>query len=477
MVRVSLYLPRPQPKQIEFLNAKARHVAYGGGRGGGKSWAVRVKAVLLCLRWKGIKCLIVRKTLPELRNNHIKPLRKLLPARYVKYNKQEREFTFPNGSTITFGYCDNDADLDQYQGAEYDVIFLDEATHLQQEWIEKINLAVRSPNGMPKRTYYTCNPGGPSHNYIKRLFVTRQYEDEEIPEDYMFIQSLLHDNIALMKAQPEYERELKKLPPKLRKAWLEGSWDIFEGQFFEDFMDSPAHYADRTYTHVIDPFEIPSGWKIYRSFDWGYNKPFSCGWWAVDYDGVLYRILELYGCTGQPNEGVKWTPPQVFSEIARIEREHRWLAGKQVIGIADPAIWDAETGESIADTAARHGVFFSKGDNKRIPGWMQVHYRLAFDENGYPQMYIFSNCKHFIRCMPLLQYDEHKVEDLDTEGEDHIADETRYMCMARPIKPAKALPPDKYAQSPMAMFLDIPKDQVRAAPARPRIQIVPNSGE
>jgi hypothetical protein len=116
---------------------------------------------------------------------------------------------------------------------------------------------------------------------------------------------------------------------------------------------------------------------------------------------------------------VKWIPDKVFEEIHRIETEHRWLRGKHIIGVADPAIWDAQTGESIADTAAKHRVYFKKGDHKRIPGWMQMHYRMAFDENGFPMMYIFRNCEAFIRTVPLLQYHEHKPEDLDTDGEDH----------------------------------------------------------
>ena len=275
-----------------------------------------------------------------------------------------------------------------------------------------------------------------------------------------------------MDMQPEYLRSLEKLPPKIREAWLEGSWDVYQGQFFEDFIDSKEHYMDRQYTHVIEPFEIPKGWKIYRSFDWGYNKPFSCGWWAVDFDGIVYRILELYGCTDIPNEGVKWTPPKVFAEIHKIETEHRWLAGKHIIGIADPAIWDAETGESIADTAAKHQVYFTPGDNKRIPGWMQVHYRLAFDGNGFPMMYVFRNCQAFIRTIPILQYDDHRPEDLNTEGEDHVADEVRYFLMSRPIKPRHELPPDKYRETPMSLLLDIPKDDIRPAAVRPRLEII-----
>ena len=473
MAAVNIIIPEPNEKQKLFLADTHRHVAYGGARGGGKSWAVRVKAILLCMRWKGIKILIVRKTYKELTNNHIVPLQQMIPASVARYNKTEKVFTFFNGSTIWFGYCNNDSDLDQYQGAEYDVIFFDEATQLQEAWIKKINLAVRQPNGLPKRTYYTCNPGGVSHNYIKRLFIEKKYEEAEIPENYSFTQALVTDNKVLMEMSPEYKAELEALPPKLREAWLYGSWDIFEGQFFEDFMDMSDHYDDRQWTHVINPFDIPDGWKIYRSFDWGYNRPFSCMWFAVDYDGVIYHILEFYGCRkGSPNEGIKWTPPQVFAEIHKIETEHPWLKGRNIMGIADPAIWDAETGESIADTAAKHQVFFSKGDHQRIPGWLQCHYRLAFDENGFPMFYVFKNCENFIRTIPLLQYDDHKVEDIDTDGEDHIADAWRYFLMSRPIKPRTTPKPDEYNNSPLHQIFDIEKKDVMRRRVIPRMEII-----
>ena len=464
---MKLHIPRPNPRQAEFLSATEKYIAFGGARGGGKSWAVRTKAKLLPLRYAGIRLLILRRTYQELESNHIRFLRQELHG-IATYRATDRLFTFPNGSTIWFGYCATDADLGQYQGAEYDIWFADEAGQFPQEWLIAIDACVRGANDLPKRTYYTLNPGGPSHGYFKRLFVDRRFEQEEYPEDYAFIQALVTDNQALMRSQPEYLRSLQKLPPRLREAWLHGRWDVYEGQFFEEFRDDPSHYADRQWTHVIEPFDIPDGWKLYRSFDWGYNKPFSCGWWAVDYDGVAYRILELYGCTGTPNEGVKWTPSRVFDEIAKIEREHRWLAGKHIIGIADPASWDAQVGKSIADTAGEHGVFFTPGDHKRLPGWMQVHYRLAFDDNGYPGMYIFKNCRAFLRTMPILRYDERKPEDLNTDDEDHVADEVRYFCMARPITPAKGSATRQ--ETPLSLLLDIPPEQLTAH-RRPRMEV------
>ena len=472
MGEVTIRIPEPNDKQKLFLTDTHRYVGYGGARGGGKSWCVRTKAKILAAKYPGIKICIVRKTYPELTANHIKPLTKEIQKEMARYNDSKKEFRFVNGSEIIFRYLDTDKDLDRFQGTEFDILFLDEATQFSEDQYKMLIACVRGVNDFPKRVYITCNPGGVGHQWVKRLFIDRIYNTGEEPEEYSFIQAGVRDNKALMEMQPDYIKQLEALPPKIREAWLNGSWDVYMGQFFEDFYNFPDHYADRVGTHVIDPFEIPDGWKIYRSFDWGYNKPFSCGWWAVDYDGVAYRILELYGCTGTPNEGVKWTPPKVFAEIHRIETEHRWLAGKKIIGIADPAIWDAETGESIADVAAKHQVFFTPGDNKRIPGWMQVHYRLAFDDNGFPMMYVFSNCKAFIRTIPLLQYDEHKPEDLDTDGEDHVADEVRYFCMSRPIKPRIASQPDEYAQSPMAMFLDIPKEDIKTVSRRPRMEVI-----
>ena len=463
---MELKIDKPQPKQELFMLADTHDVGFGGSRGGGKSWSVRTKAKLLCAYYAGIKTIIIRRTYKELQNNHINFLLAELNG-VAKYNKSDKVFTFANGSTIAFGYCNCDNDVLQYQGSEYDVIFLDEATQLREEWIKKIKACCRGTNGFPKRVYWTMNPGGESHGYVKRLFIDKRYEEGENQEDFTFIQSLLTDNLILMKTQPDYIKQLEALPPKLRQAWLEGRWDVFEGAFFEEFRTTPdpqkcfeagitveEALEEHRWTHVIKPFEPPKDWKIYRSYDFGYGKPFSICWYCVDFEGRAYMIEELYGCTQTPNEGVKWSPKEQFDRVVEIEKSHPWLKGKRIQGVADPSIWDTSRGISVAEEAEKHLLWFEPGDNARVQGWMQVHERLKFDENGYAMLYIFENCKSAIRTLPLMMYDEHKPEDLDTDLEDHIADSLRYFCMMRPIAPRTIVEEKKPMYDPLDQFVD-----------------------
>ncbi len=438
MGNIDLHLSPPSEKQKLFLLSEHTYTAFGGARGGGKSWAVRTKSILLALNYPGIKIMILRRTYPELRANHITELCRIC-ADVASYSETKKELLFSNGSAVRFVAAKNLADLDKLQGTEADIVFIDEATQFTREMFERIRACVRGVNSYPKRIYLTCNPGGVGHAWVKELFIDKK----ENTADYYFIKSLVTDNKVLLESDPNYLAKLEALPSKLKKAWLEGDWNIFEGQFFEEFRDDPVHYRDKRYTHVIEPFEIPRDWRIYRSFDFGYSKPFSCDWWAIDYEGRAYLILQLYGAT-EPNEGIKWPPDRIFSEIRRIEGEHRWLKGKQIQGVADPSIWDASRGEAIIESADRNFVYFQPGDNKRIPGWMQVHYRMSFDSEGKPMMYFFNTCRHAIRTIPLLNYSDSSPEDLDTSQEDHFADSMRYFCMCRPIKPAQTefiLPP------------------------------------
>lgn len=466
-----LILSPPSDRQLLFLQSRTKYTAFGGARGGGKSWAVRTKAVLMAMQYPGITILIIRRTYPELRENHILPLTDILRCyapdkkdRFGRYNDTAKTITLINGSRIIFGYCAGVKDTPKYQGLEVDVLCVDEATQQDEDTVKRLNACVRGVNGYPKRIYYTCNPGGVGHAWVKRLFIDKIYKDGEYADEYTFIKSLVTDNKALMDSDPDYYKNLMALPPKLRDAWLYGRWDIFDGQFFEEFRERPdpeevekactnveRAMAEHRWTHVIKPFTPPNNWTVYRSYDWGYGKPFSCAWYVVSPDDVIYRILELYGCRkGEPNEGVKWTNEQQFAEIARVEREHPWLRGREIYGVADPSIWDGSKGKSAAQVASEYGVYFKPGVNARIPGWMQIHYRMRFDDNGYCKLYFFDNCEAIIRTMPLMTYDDHVPEDLDSSLEDHACDELRYMCMCRPIAPTADAETQTIANSPLS---------------------------
>ena len=239
----------------------------------------------------------------------------------------------------------------------------------------------------------------------------------------------------------DYIFELEQKPGKLRDALLFGKWDAFEGQAFPEFVNDPEHYRDGRYTHVIEPFEIPPGWPRYVSFDHGYSRPISFGVWAVDPQGRVYRYKELYGCRpNEPNTGVQKTPGEIARMLADL-MEPEFREGLHIVGVADPAIWDRSRGTSVEEQirSVFSGVVFRKGDNTRLAGKMQLHERLKFGEDGRPMLYVFSDCRDFIRTLPALAYDPLRVEDVDTQGEDHIYDETRYFLMSRPLAPRIAV--------------------------------------
>lgn len=464
----------PQDRQVAFMERLEDEAFYGGAAGGGKSDSLIIEA----LRQVDIpyyKGLIIRKTYPEL-SELIEKSQRYYPAAFPKadYNSSSHTWTFPSKAKIIFGAMQHEKDKLKYQGKAYDFIGFDELTHFTFD--EYIYLQSRNrPNGPGTRVYRrsTGNPGGIGHSWVKERFIDAGKPGETIwelanvvfPDGHsekrwqsrVFIPSSVFDNKILLANDPDYLARLALLPGKVRDALLYGDWNTYTGQYFEDFRIEPDMKAaadagcemseeelkrEGRWCHVIEPFDISKGdcrgWKILRSYDFGYGKPFSCAWWAIDFDGTYYRILELYGCTETPNEGLRWTPDQQFKEISRIEQEHPWLKGRKIDGVADPAIWDASRGESIARTADKYGLYFRPGDHKRIPGWMQCHYRLQFDEQGYPRMYVFSNCKAFIRTVPLMMYDDHKGgEDLQTELEDHVCDEWRYAVMDNMISPLR----------------------------------------
>lgn len=463
---------RPQPKQAVFMSRPEYEALYGGAAGGGKSDALVIEA----MRQVAVpyyKCLILRKTFPQLAELIDKSLN-YYPRAYprARYNASAHTWTFPSGAKILFGSMQYTKDRTRYQGQAYDFIAFDELTHFT--WEEYSYLFSRNrPNGPGTRVYIraTANPGGVGHGWVKERFVTASKPMTTIWEDVswrdpdgkehtarqsrIFVPSSVFDNPALLNNDPDYVRRLASMPEAERNALLYGNWDTFSGQVFTEWRNDPDHYADRLNTHVITPFRVPDAWAIWCSLDWGYSRPFSVGWYAVDHDRRLYRIREYYGCTGTPNTGVKLEPSEVARKIKQIEAEDPNLKGRRINRVGDPAIWGSDGTESIGALMERERVYFEKGDHARIDGKMQVHHRLAFDDDGVPMLYVFSTCKHFIRTVPNLVYDEKDVEDIDTDGEDHIYDELRYVCMKNPIAPR----PHKAPSTPVYDPLDLNEDR------------------
>jgi hypothetical protein len=458
----------PQPKQRMFQQRPEYEALYGGAAGGGKSDALLTEA-LRQVRIPNYRGIIFRKTFPQL-TDLIDRSRELYTKAFPEaaYNSTAHCWSFPSGAKIFFGNMQRDEDRFNYQGKHYDFVAFDELT--QFTWVQYSYLMSRNrPNGPGTRVYMraTANPGGIGHGWVKDRFVTaavpmttiwETYEVRkpdgtisEMKRDRIFVPSTVFDNQALLDNDPNYLANLAMLPEAEKNALLYGSWDSFDGQVFREWRNDPDHYDDQRWTHVINPFPIPVHWRIYRGFDFGYAKPFSVGWYAADPDGRLYRIKEYYGCTGTPNTGIKLNPAEIAAEIKRIEDEDQTLRGRNVIGIADPSIFDESRGESIAAMMERspHFVYWSGGDNTRIAGKMQFHYRLAFDAEGLPMFQTFHTCKHFIRTIPALVYDDKHVEDIDTDQEDHIYDECRYVLMENPIAPRKHEEPKPVLDDPL----------------------------
>lgn len=471
MAAINITIPAPSEKQKLFLSDHHKFVSFGGARGGGKSWSVRVKALLLSFGNAGIKVMILRRSYPELEANHIIPIKEMLPKGSYRYNDSKKRMFFPNGSQIIFRYCSNEKDLDNFQGLETDVLFIDEATHFTESQYKKLIACVRGVNPFPKRVYLTCNPGGVGHHWVKRLFIDRQFVEGENPEDYGFIQSLVTDNKILLKEQPDYIKQLEGLPPALKEAWLYGNWDIFEGVYFQEFRAVPDFekckeagiaveeaIATHKFTHVIKPFDIPQNWKIYRSFDWGYAKPYSVEYFALAPDDTAFMIAEIYGWNGRANEGARETNVEICRKIVSFERAHPYLAGKRIRGVADPSCWTGHGGISFAEEAEKHSIWFEPGDNDRIPGWMQIRERMRFDENGRAKLYFFDTCKAIIRCMPLMMFNTKGsgsvAEDLDSSLEDHCLDSLRYFAMCRPIPPREIKKKTLYMSDPLNQFTE-----------------------
>lgn len=453
-------------RQSVAFETRANEVLYGGAAGGGKSHLMRVAAISWCVAIPGLQVYLFRRTSPDLFKNHMEGptsfpslLAEWLEKRWARIN-YSKGFIELGKSRIHLCHCQYEKDVYKYQGAEIHVLLMDELTHFSRSQYAFLRsrvrlggLAVPEPyKGLFPRVVCGSNPGGVGHNWVKADFVDsapalelHRTQKEEGGMLRQFVPALLEDNPTLLENDPEYETRLEGLGnPALVRAMRSGDWDIVSGGMFDDVWSRPRH--------VLAPFPVPASWRLDRSFDWGSSKPFSVGWWAES-DGTpatlkegtlrhfprgsLIRIGEWYGWDGRnPNTGIRMEAGEIGRRIVEAEKR-MGIHDRVKPGPADSAIFAAEPGrKSIGDTMKAEGARFTEADKKpgsRKTGWEAMRRMLLASLAEQPEhagIYVFDTCLQFIRTIPTIPRDERDPDDVDTDAEDHIADETRYRVTA-----------------------------------------------
>lgn len=426
------YIPLPWQWQFHAAAREAdkpngpTDIGCGGARGPGKSHAVLGQAALDdCQRVANLKCLFLRQTGLSAKESFDDLVSKVVKG-HVEYEKTGNLLKFPNGSRVLLGGFQDENDIDKYVGIEYDVILVEELNQLTEKKYQMLRGSLRtSKTNWRPRMYTSFNPGGRGHTFVKSRYIepSRQMNEKQT----RFVGSTYQSNPYLNK---EYIDYLEGLSGDLGKAWREGEWDLFAGQYFTEW---------RSAIHVCRPFTIPYDWKHFCALDGGYAAPASIGWYAISPDGILYRYKELYV--------TKHTGSMLGSRFVEMTEPNEKI---QYI-VADPAFW-SKRGESD-DALSTAEKFENKvkelnknsdlrcpamirGNNDRITGWNEVHEWLKPFEKEEGELtarvQIFSTCTEFIRTFPALQHDTNNPEDVDSDGEDHAADEFRYAIMSRP---------------------------------------------
>ena len=385
-------------KQKKFIDAKESEVLFGGAAGGGKSYGQMVDALLFALTYPASKQLVLRRSFAELEKSLIRTSLALYPREIYTFNSSSHTGRFKNGSVIDFGYCATENDVYQYQSAEYDVIRFDELTHFTEAQYVYLISRVRGANSYPKQIKSSTNPGGVGHSWVKARFI-----DASLPNTAflggdgmkrIFIPSLLSDNAYLMHGDPEYKKRLLALPERERKALLYGDWNIFEGQYFSEFS------RDK---HVCAPFEIPIGWRKYRSIDYGLDR-LVCLWIAVSPERSVYVYREF--C--ESDLSISASAKEICKRTPKNEDIYATLAPPDLFSRSQ------ETGRTKATIFSEFGVNFTKTSNDRETGWLAIK-ELLCDTDGPPRLKIFSSCLELIKCLPALTVDKIKPTDCSTE--------------------------------------------------------------
>lgn len=373
-------------------------------------------------KYAGSKQLILRRTFPELERSLIRTALELYPKEIYTYNSSKHTMTFRNKSIVDFGYLDRDNDVIKFQSLEYDTIRFDEATHFSQYQYEYLGTRLRGANPFPKQRKSSTNPGGVGHQYFKGRFIDPAPPNTIFSDPRgrtrLFIPSRVQDNTFLMAADPDYVMRLEDLPEEQRKALLDGSWDLFEGQYFPEFSRK---------VHVMDPIEIPEHWRIYFTMDYGLDM--LAGYWiALDEHDRGYVLCEVH----EPN--------LIISDAAKlIKSVSRELKHEVHAYLAPPDLWNRrqETGKSVADIFYEHGIRLTKTNNDRIDGWMSMKEWLKpfKDEQDImvAKLRFFPNCVNAIRCIPAVQHDENKPNDVANKPHElsHSCDAIRGFCIYR----------------------------------------------
>ena len=411
-------------KQKQFIDAGLSEVLFGGAAGGGKSYGQVVDALLFALKYPGSKQLILRRTFAELDKSLIRASLALYPREIYSFNQSNHTGRFKNGSIIDFGYCAAEGDVYQYQSAEYDVIRFDELTHFTESQYIYLISRVRGANNFPKQVKSSTNPGGIGHSWVKARFVDPSPPGESfIGEDGMdriFIPSLLSDNRFLTEGDPRYRERLLALPEREKKALLYGDWNIFEGQYFTEFDKN---------RHTVPPFEIPKGWRRYRTIDYGLDR-LACLWIATSPDGMSYVYREF--CESN----------LTISQAAAGIRE-RTPEGEEIYAtLAPPDLWhrSQETGKSKATLFSEFGINFTKTSNDRECGWLAIKELLIAGEGGRGIRF-FQSCTEIIKCLPALTVDKIRPTDCATEPHEitHAPDALRGFAIFY-SRPAEVMP-------------------------------------